>query len=250
MNLALAAVLERPDIWRGDVLAVLPAPTLSSGFAELDAELPGCGWPRGQLSELLCTEEGIGELSLLTPALASLTRCGKRVVMVLPPNSMSQPHAPGWVAAGIELSQLIVLRPSNARDALWATVESLRCAGVAATLAWPDAGATRHGRPADALSNSLRRLQTAAGEGGGCGFLLRPASCARQTSPAPLRLLLHPEALRLRVELIKRRGPPARRPLLLSVARPLVAPVVTTRLRHALARPHAAVPDSRRVARV
>jgi cell division inhibitor SulA/protein ImuA len=244
MNLALAAVLERPDIWRGDALAVLPAPTLPSGFAELDAELPGGGWPRGQLTELLYADEGIGELSLLMPAFSSLTASGKRVVLVLPPNGTSQPHAPGWAAAGVELSQLIVLRPANVRDALWATVESLRCAGVAATLAWPDAGATRHGRPADALSNSLRRLQTAAGEGGGCGFVLRPSACAVQTSPAPLRLLLKPEAQCLRVELIKRHGPPARRPLLLPVARPLVS----TLHRHALARPYSVVHQSRLVA--
>lgn len=244
MNLALAAVLERPDIWRGDALAVLPVPTLSSGFAELDAELPGGGWPRGQLTELLSVDEGIGELSLLMPALASLTAAGKRVVLILPPHSTSQPHAPGWAAAGVDLSQLIVLRPANARDALWATVESLRCVGVAATLAWPDAGATQRGRPTDALSNSLRRLQTAAGEGGGCGFLLRAAACAAQTSPAPLRLLLKPDALHLRVELIKRRGPPARRPFLLSVARPLAA----VRLRHALARPYVVVPEPRSIA--
>jgi cell division inhibitor SulA/protein ImuA len=244
MNLALAAVLERPDIWRGNALAVLPAPTLSSGFAELDAELPGGGWPRGQLIELLYAEEGIGEFSLLMPALSSLTASGKRVVLVLPPGSTNQPHAPGWAAAGVELSQLIVLRPANARDALWATVESLRCTGVAATLSWPDAGATRRGRPADALSNSLRRLQTAAGEGGSCGFVLRPAACAAQTSPAPLRLLLKADALQLRVELIKRRGPPARRPLLLPVARPLAS----NRHRHALARPYAVEHESRPVA--
>ena len=37
--LALAEVLARGDIWRGDALAELPVATIPSGHAELDAEL-------------------------------------------------------------------------------------------------------------------------------------------------------------------------------------------------------------------
>ena len=43
-----------------------PAP---SGFAELDARLPGGGWPVGAICELLLETMGIGELGLLVPAL-------------------------------------------------------------------------------------------------------------------------------------------------------------------------------------
>ncbi|MCF8175433.1 MAG: hypothetical protein K9K30_09360 [Burkholderiaceae bacterium] len=39
-----------------------PAPTFASGFLRIDAELPGGGWPRGALTELLAEHEGIGEL--------------------------------------------------------------------------------------------------------------------------------------------------------------------------------------------
>ena len=37
---------------------------LASGFAALDRELPGGGWPCGALTELLGGLEGIGELQI------------------------------------------------------------------------------------------------------------------------------------------------------------------------------------------
>ena len=68
-SVALSDVLARPDIWRGDCRADAILPTVASGFAMLDAELPGGGWPRGALTELLCDGSGVGEISLLQPAL-------------------------------------------------------------------------------------------------------------------------------------------------------------------------------------
>ena len=214
MNLALAQLLERSDIRRGDAFAVAPAPTFATGFARLDAELPGGGWPRGQLTELLPEHEGIGELGLLLPALAALTAAGQTVVLIAPPHSA---HAPAWAAAGIRLDCLRLVFPRRPRDALWAAVEALRCGGVAATLLWLDA-LFRAQLPA----NSLRRLQVAAGEGGGGAFFFRPLPLAATASPAPLRLQLEAQgaAGRLRVKILKRRGPPARQAILLDIARP------------------------------
>lgn len=211
MNPALAQVLERSDIRRGDAFAVAPAPTLASGFPALDAELPGGGWPRGDLTELLAEHEGIGELGLLLPVLAALTTAGQTVVLVAPPHCA---HAPAWAAAGIRLDCLRLVFPRRPRDALWAGVEALRCGGVAASLLWLDS-LFRGQLPA----NSLRRLQVAAGEGGGAAFCFRPPQLAAAASPAPLRLQLQPEGKRLRVQLLKRRGPPARQAILLDVRR-------------------------------
>jgi len=215
MNSSLAQLLERSDIRRGDAFAVAPAPTLASGFARLDAELPGGGWPRGALTELLAEHGGIGgigELSLLLPALAALTGAGQTVVLIAPPHCA---HAPAWAAAGIRLDCLRLVFPRRPRDALWAGVEALRCGGVAATLLWLDA--MFHGQlPA----NSLRRLHVAAGEGGGGAFCFRPPQLAAVASPAPLRLQLQGAGEQLRVTLLKRRGPPARQAILLDIARP------------------------------
>ncbi|NJD34678.1 MAG: SOS cell division inhibitor SulA, partial [Betaproteobacteria bacterium] len=170
MNPALAEALQRGDIRRGDAFAVAPAPTFATGFPRLDAELPGGGWPRGALTELLAEGEGIGELGLLLPALAALTAARHAVVLVAPPHCA---HAPAWAAAGIRLDGLHLVFPRRPRAALWAAVEALRCGGVAATLLWLDA-LFRGGLPA----NSLRRLPLAAGAGGGAAFCQRPAPAA------------------------------------------------------------------------
>ncbi len=212
MNSALAGALARGDIRRGDAFAVAPAPTLASGFSALDAELPGGGWPRGALTELLAEDEGIGELGLLLPALAALGTTGSSILLLAPPHAV---HAPAWAAAGLDLAGLRLVFPRSPRDALWAGVEALRCGGVAATLLWLD-GFFRGGLPA----NSLRRLQVAAGEGGGAAFCLRPAAFAAQASPAPLRLQLQAAGRQLRLHLLKRRGPPARQAILLDVGSP------------------------------
>ena len=50
MNPALATVLSNPAIWRGGDCAPEPAAT-ASGYPELDAVLPGRGWPQGALSK-------------------------------------------------------------------------------------------------------------------------------------------------------------------------------------------------------
>src|SRR5512139_1676876 len=73
-------------IWRADERPADEAagPVLTSGFAELDRELPGGGWPQGQLTELLLDDAGIGELSLLAPALAQLAQARRCAVWVLP----------------------------------------------------------------------------------------------------------------------------------------------------------------------
>ena len=215
MHPALCGALERGEVRRGDAFAVAPAPTLASGFPVLDAELPGGGWPRGALTELLVEDEGIGELGLLRPALAALTTAGRSVLLLAPPHA---PHAPAWAAAGLDLAGLRLVFPRGSRDALWAGVEALRCGGVAATLLWLD-DRFRAGLPA----NSLRRLQVAAGEGGGGAFCFRPAPLTAAASPAPLRLQLQAapgSSGQLRVQLLKRRGPPARQAILLDVRQP------------------------------
>lgn len=236
MNASLAQVLERSDIRRGDAFAVAPAPTLATGFPRLDAELPGGGWPRGALTELLADHGGIGEIGLLLPALAALTAAGRTVVLVAPPH---RAHAPAWAAAGIRLDGLRLVFPQQPRDVLWAAVETLRCGGVAATLLWLDAPSR-----AQLPANSLRRLQVAAGEGGGGAFFFRPARLAAAASPAPLRLHLEAAGKQLRVNILKRRGPPARQAILLDLRRPAGFPQA---IRHAVA--GAALPDTTAIRR-
>ena len=62
-----------PAVWRASQLGGGAQATSPSGFAALDAELPGGGWPHGVLTELLLPQPGIGELRLLAPTLAALS---------------------------------------------------------------------------------------------------------------------------------------------------------------------------------
>jgi hypothetical protein len=208
MTMAMNEVLARPDIWRGDRLAAAPLPTVTSGFARLDVELPGGGWPRGALTELLVDGSGFGEVSLLLPALRTLRQAGGWSLAVAPPHPL---HAPAWAAAGVDLARLLVVSPASERDALWAMEQALASGAPGLVLGWA----------AHADARQLRRLQVAAVQGGSLALLFRPARAAREASPAPLRLLLAagPEAS-LSVRILKRRGPPLAAPLSLTLPRP------------------------------
>jgi hypothetical protein len=186
----LARLLEHPAIWRGrNAAQVVGLPT---GFAALDEQLPGKGWPRAGLIEILVPRFGSGELYLVLPALAALTRAASArwCVWVTPP---LMPFAPALVAQGIELDRVAVV--GGARP-LWALEQTLGSGACDAVLAW-----ARQLRPRE-----LRRLQLAAERGGTLGVLFRPRRAARETSAAMLRLSLERLASGLRVTLVKGRG--------------------------------------------
>jgi cell division inhibitor SulA len=125
---------------------------------------------------VLLPGDGMGELSLIWPTLAALTRARTRVVLIAPPY---RPHAPAWVKAGIVLDYLQVVHAAP-RDALWAAEQCLRSSACGAVLCWPTKADDR----------ALRRLQTAAEAGQCLGFVYRDACEARNPSPAALRLLV------------------------------------------------------------
>jgi len=207
---ALADVLARHDVWRGDSLARAALPGVPTGHAELDAELPGGGWPRGGLVELLPARQGIGEMSLLMPVLARLsTQEMSWIVCVAPP---LPPYAPAWAAAGVALSRLLITRAVGG-DAAWACARALDTDGVGALLAWlPAADAT-----------TLRRLQLLAEKSRTLIFLFRPCAAAREASPAPLRIGLDACAGndgKLSLQLFKRRGGARHAPLEVNLVRP------------------------------
>ena len=205
---ALADILARADVWRGDRLAAAPLPVLGSGFAALDAELPGGGWPRGALTELLVDGSGLGEVSLLLPALRTLRREGSWSLVVAPPYPL---HAPAWAAAGVDLAHLAVVSPASERDALWAMEQALASGSPGMVLGW---AAWADGR-------ALRRLQVAAAAGQALALLFRPMKAAAEASPAPLRLALAAgHEGNLAVHLLKRRGPPQATPLQLALPHP------------------------------
>jgi len=203
---ALADVLARGDVWRGDTLASLPERALPSGHRVLDDELPGGGWPRGALTEILAERSGLGEMTLLLPALARLSAEGGWLALVAPP---WLPHAPAWAAAGLALERLVIIRAG--RQVAWCCEQLLSSGGFAGVLAWPEAGIG---------AQALRRLQVAAEGRSTFTCLWRPLAQASAPSPAPLRLALTAGEGGLSVSILKRRGRPAAQPLNLSINRP------------------------------
>jgi cell division inhibitor SulA/protein ImuA len=186
----LARLLEHPAIWRGRSAAHLPV--LPSGFAALDERLPGGGWPRTGLTEILSARFGSGELYLLLPMLAALTRAAaaRWCVWVAPP---LMPFAPALAAAGMVLDRVAVVGGTRA---LWAFEQVLGSGACDTALAW-----ARKPKPRE-----IRRLQLAAERGRTLGVLFRPRSAAREASPARLRVSLEPLAAGVRVTFLKGRG--------------------------------------------
>ncbi len=182
----------RRGVFRGGQSLARAQDGTPSGFAALDAALPWGGFPRGALTELLLAHDGIGEFELLRPALVALSAQGERIAFVAPPYI---PYAPGLYRAGLPPACLTWVRPPPERAA-WAAEQCLRAGCFGAVLAWSDGGDDR----------VLRRLQLAAADGGGHGFLFRPDRHAANASPAALRLRLEAASGTLRLRVLKCRG--------------------------------------------
>jgi hypothetical protein len=196
MNTAIDALLQQPGLWRGRHFAQQQTATLPTGFAALDAELPGGGWPRGALTEILLPEAGIGEVRLVLPALAALSQGHQWLTWIAPPYL---PYAPALASHGVALSRLLLVHPRSEADTLWAIEQALRSPTCGATVGWATAMPSLHER-------HLRRLQLAAEAGGSWGLLFGSASTRDQASPAALRLWLEPRPDGVAVHILKRRG--------------------------------------------
>jgi protein ImuA len=220
-------------LWRAHELAGADASTLPTGYAALDAQLPGGGWPVGALIELLQDQSARHDWQLLLPALAARVRahCGP-VLLVGAPQASLAPFAPALAALGLPAERLLWVNADDAAARLWAAEQALRCAQVAAVLAWLPAV-----RNSNALG-ALRRLHMAAQMHSQLFFALRPSAVRHESSPAPLRLLLSGAGVganvgvgAMQVDIIKRRGP--------ALAQPLQLPTQQQRLQALLAATHA-----------
>jgi len=219
--LRAAGTAAMSSVWHADDLAhAAAAECSSSGFDCLDAELPGGGWPAGQLVELLLDDPGIGELRLLAPALAVQAHAGRACVWVLPcecgpraddPLKQALPYPPALVEAGIDPACSIFVRPAVAREAWWAIEQSLRAAHLGVLIGWLSPSST------SADFRALRRLHLLAQRHRALVFVIRPARCADAPSPAVLRLQLACNGQQLTVRILKRRGRPLIEPIALQV---------------------------------
>jgi len=202
-------------LWRASQMASLGSAVTSSGIATLDRELPGGGWPRSALIELLLAQPGIGEMQLLRPALTVLARQG-RIALLQPPHA---PQVAAWSAWGLPYERLLWIKTARSADALWSAEQILRNGSCGALIFWQS-----QVRP-----QALRRLQLAAQACDTTLWMMRPLAQAQDASPAPLRLALRPAPAGIRITLFKRRGPPRDDVLFVPLAGlPAASPFSTT----------------------
>ena len=211
-------------VWRGDQLGRAPAAARSSGFAALDAQLPGGGWPCQGLTELLCPPPGMLVWRLLAPLLRAPASpvpaaSAAPVLLVGPPH---RPHPPGLRADGIDERALVWLQAQSPAERLWTTEQLLKARTPGVLIVWLP----------QARAEQLRRLQVLAGTGQGPVFVCRPQAAAREASAAPLRLCLRggESWWSLRVDVLKRPGPPLMRTLSLPSVPAGLAAVLPPRL--------------------
>lgn len=216
MPSALDLVLQNPAVWRGNGCARVTIPSIPSGFPELDAVLPGGGWPATALTEIYAERPGIGELQLFMPAAARLTGAGCWITLVAPPHI---PYAPALAAHGIRLARLVLVHAPDVGERFWACEQALRSRGCGAVLAWLDRAPER----------ALKRLQLAA-EASSAAILLFRSARAIPASPAALRLHVGRSQSRTVVRVLKRRGSDLPAPIVLDLQCPPSAPAAAHRL--------------------
>lgn len=182
-----------PLVWRGKELLNAAPVAIATGFAALDEELAGGGWPQGALTEILLDHEGIGELRLLMPALARLSQEPRWLAWISPPYI---PYAPSLSAHGVDLARVLLIHPKAKQDAVWAIEQALRSGTCSAVIVWLAANDQR----------LQRRLQLAAEAGQAICFMFRDSRTALRNSYAALRLRLEATSDGLNVHILKRRG--------------------------------------------
>ncbi|WP_205849100.1 translesion DNA synthesis-associated protein ImuA [Natronospirillum operosum] len=219
MTTDLEQVLEQGQVWRGRHWQSRDDQALSTGHPALDTLLAEQGWPQNALTEILYQQHGIGEMHLLVPTLAALSRQERWIMLIAPP---FVPNAAALEAAGVDTSRLLVVQPGSVRDLLWTIEESLRSGTCSAVLAWPQQLDIR----------TVRRLQLAAETGSSLGFLFRPEQQSDESSPAALRLHLSAASRgQTEVTVLKQRGgwghAPAQMDLGLGTQLPATAPVTS-----------------------
>ena len=139
---------------------------ITSGCPAMDRQLPGGGYARGSMLELLRSHSGSGISSIALMIARQAIVDGKYLVLVDP---QRQFYPPALKSLGIPMERVIALQPSNHADSIWGLAQVLRCTAVGAVIA-------EVGTLEDRVA---RKLQLAAEQGGGLGVFIRDARAAR-----------------------------------------------------------------------
>ncbi len=183
----------REEIRRIERKPPLRARFVSSGRPEVDALLPGGGFPRGAVTEL-AGGHASGKTALALSVLAAAMGEEGLAAFV---DGRGELYPPAAAAVGVDLDRLLVVRPlapgpqggkgESARHALWAA-EALLSSGAFEAVAMdvPIEGARDRVIGSNCLAGALRRLRAAADKGGAVGIWLGVPGSVRV--PSAVRL--------------------------------------------------------------
>jgi protein ImuA len=204
----LQALLSSSQLWHADAWCGLQEQVVSTGHPALDAALPSGGWPVSQLIEVLADASSNTDVALIAPALSRMLepapgQVAAKLVLIDPPYELS---LPAWEARGVPVDAVFRIDTdapaegqacsTSATRACWAIEQALRCAHIAAVLAW---------LPRVPMQ-SLRRLQVAAASSQALLMVFRPRGNIHH-SPAPMRLGLQRLSAGIcQVDLLKCKG--------------------------------------------
>lgn len=198
-----------------------PAPGVASSFAVLDAFLPWRGWPVGAMTEIMTDHRGCGELSLLLPAMAHLTRQKRPILCIGAPHEL---FAPALLQANVDPAFVTQIHAGTSsskhqKENLWATEQALKTGLPGMVVLW----SATHSILAPEI---LRRLHLATlGGSPSAGpadsstqktmlIHFRGASSMSQPSPAWLRFGYAADDSHIRLQILKCRGRELTRPLI------------------------------------
>jgi protein ImuA len=193
-----------PYLWRGNCSGETSFRGIPTGYPELDRALPGKGWPRGAVIELVLRAIGIGELRLMLPAIRMLIADRRFIVMIDTPY---RPYAPALSDAGLDLDALYLVAPDSAEDAWWAAEKALLNPFCGMVLLW--SGTVHRKRHGFLKDRAVRRLQVAAQASQAILVVYRIAGRGRtepQNPWAALRLGLASQGGVLVIDVLKARG--------------------------------------------
>ncbi|WP_420794875.1 translesion DNA synthesis-associated protein ImuA [Hahella chejuensis] len=171
----LEQAINRGQVWRGKHFSSVPIKGLDTGFPSLNQALADGGWPADGVTEIEYRSLGMGEVSLLFPALAPLSHQDQWILWVAPPYPL---YAPALINGGLSLYNNLIIQPQSRRDLLWSIEESLKSSSSSAVLAWPESMRPEH----------VRRLQIIATQQQKPCFLFQDRQYAN--SPSSLRACL------------------------------------------------------------
>jgi cell division inhibitor SulA len=194
MSSVVTQLLKHSQIWQASRKESRIRPALTTGYAALDCQLHYAGWPQGAVSELLLSHNGIGEIRLLTPLLARLSKQAGYITWINPP---FRPYGPALVKQQVQLDKMVVVRAGTVQESVWAARQALVSKACSAVLLW---------LPAKSLNKEIRQLSLAAKSGNCWGIIFRPQQFQQQPSAATLRIVMQLKQRQQALSIIKQPG--------------------------------------------